>query len=100
MMALSNTLKEPRREITETAIGVAAVAAFLTADYWFACWLFNYIPISGGIRPIMVFVGMLLGITGSFLLFLAAIATHALGEGICNMLQDNGVDPRPMRRRK
>lgn len=42
-MALSNILNEPRREITETIIGVVIVgvclSGFLMLDYHFAVWL-------------------------------------------------------------
>lgn len=38
-MALSNIFREPRREITESAIGLGIFAAAAWADYHFAVWL-------------------------------------------------------------
>ncbi len=49
-MALSNILREPRREITETLIGIMATGSFLFVDYKFAVW-FEKITNNGGACP-------------------------------------------------
>lgn len=42
-MAFSNIFREPRRELTESAVGIVAVAAglsvWIAADYHFSLWL-------------------------------------------------------------
>lgn len=97
-MALSNILKEPRREITETVIGVGMVGSFVFADFYFCHWLMSGIP-----EPIDRFMCTLL--SGAVVLPLgvaavcgAFVAAHALGDGICNRLARVGADPRPTQR--
>ena len=41
-MALSNMLREPRREIIETVVGFGAVVLALGLDYGFALWLEDF----------------------------------------------------------
>ena len=98
-MALSNTLKEPRRELTETGVGVAVITAAIGADYAFASWFITNFPPNGSF-PYMfaVVVGMFIGalivlMTWGFLLF-----AHFLGEVICDSLANNGIYVRPKRR--
>lgn len=102
-MALSNIFREPRREITESVVGIAAVAFVLGGFAWLdysiavASWAQN------GSHP-NDFGDYLVGAT--FLLILGGIAlgiltvmTHAIGEGICNSLARRGLELRPTRRR-
>jgi hypothetical protein len=96
-MALSNIGREPRREITESAVGLAAFGLFVWADYEFAIWFEGAtrgfpVEAAGGCPwPI----GMFFGLIAAMLAFLALFVTHALGEGICNALQRNGIHLRP-----
>lgn len=95
-MALSNILKEPRREITETVFGAAPVGIFVVADYWFASWLCRGSSTYGYGRD--MFVCLVLGVVVTVAFCLGIIAIHAIGDGICNILGKNGMDPRPTKR--
>ena len=93
-MALSNILREPRREITETAIGVAVVGIPIALDYVFG------VAVSDDKHP--VWLGMLLGAVLLALAFLATagvlivvLGIHEVGEGICNTLQKRNIHLRP-----
>lgn len=100
-MALSNILREPRREITESSIGVLMVMAIGLAPIWgawrFAVW---FQLVSGGVdhgcpRGLGLVIGILaevlaFGIASIFLLF-----THAIGEDVCDAMARRGFDPRP-----
>ena len=98
-MALSNTLKEPRRELTETGIGVVVIATAVGADYAFASWFANVLsPPNSLPTGLGVFLGMMVGallviVTWGLLLF-----AHFLGEVICDSLANNGIYVRPKRR--
>ena len=98
-MALSNIFREPRREITESIIGIVAaigvVGGGIWIDYRIGCWIES---ISGtGFWHTSWEVGMGLGFIGLCALIVAAEITHALGESICEALADKGYDPRPRR---
>jgi hypothetical protein len=94
-MALSNLRNEPRREITEQAIGVGVFAGFVWLDYTIARWL-------GAEGASEIAFAMLCGVVatvfGSMLLFGLSILVHALGETVCGALASLGVDPRPKQR--
>lgn len=104
-MALSNIFKEPRREITETLVALSIVlpvaAGFLYADYHFAC---RFSIATGDPRHADVlfwlgmFIGFLAGLMVLMMAVFAAVATHALGESICNRLQEAGIQLRPRQR--
>lgn len=97
-MALSNIGKEPRREITESVIGIGVVVGYIFADYFVVSWL-----MSGAQNHTDQVVGTVLGMLGGIVLvpisILFLLATHALGDGICNWFAALGADPRPRRRR-
>ncbi len=99
-MALSNIFKEPRREITESAVGVLAILSFLVGDWFFALWLNTTQDQQGNVCPIPL--GLLLGVLAAGIVyclgFMFVLGTHALGEAICNALERNGVRLRPVRR--
>lgn len=104
-MALSNILREPRREITESAVGILAVGAVavpaLWLDYLFAVW---FREVSGGDAsgvpwPVGIVIGALLTLAAVLFFSMVLAATHAAGEGICNALQRRGIYLRPRERR-
>lgn len=98
-MALSNIAQEPRREITESAVGISVVvgglAAYMWADYLFAFWMRAKFGDYQMPLPVGMFVGFIGGIIVFVLGALFLIATHALGEKICNALDDFGWRLRP-----
>lgn len=99
-MALSNIFREPRREITESVVGLALVGVFAWCDYRFACWLQDYTGLdSAGFHNIPWGFGMFVGVAGAIVIVFLVFATHALGEGICNSLQRGGIHLRPRNRR-
>jgi hypothetical protein len=103
-MALSNVFREPRRELTESAVGIAITVAVLGPvlglDYLFGLWFYEFMggakagPVGEG-----VLFGMLIGavviLVGGLVIFLGLLVTHAIGEGVCNALQRRGVHLRP-----
>jgi hypothetical protein len=101
-MALSNIFREPRREITESAIGVAALIPFAVADIFFAPWFHE---VTGGDAHggcpvgLAYFVGAFALLAGCVVMILLALASHAIGEGICNSLARRGLELRPKVRR-
>ena len=92
-MALSNIFREPGREIVESAVGLTAFGGFIWLDYWIASGFQDRNPGED------IFECMFL--TFMALLFLLPVlvvilwVTHAIGEGICNMLEARGVQMRP-----
>lgn len=98
-MALSNIFREPRREITETLVGIAALLVPLFLDYCFALWL----QASEGMDKNGEYkwpwpAGMFLGF---FLFFLALVVlglAHWMGEKTCDALARRGLNLRPPRR--
>lgn len=103
-MALSNILREPRREITESIVGVALVALVMWADYAFAIWLqdgTNAVTNGAGVPwPAGMLIGAILAIVVPLLMVILLFFTHALGDGVCNALQAAGVHLRPRQRRQ
>lgn len=96
-MALSNLFREPRREITESALGLAVFAVFLYPDYRFALWFGEITGDASGRCPWPI--GMLLGAALLALCVLALFILHWVGEGICDFLARHGVELRPKERR-
>ena len=108
MMALSNIFREPRREITETGVGVVAVALGLIvgspiifADYFVALW---FQQITGGERQGgcpwfmgMMLIPLIIFVLGLVLSMVASVV-HALGEATCAALDRHGIRLRPDRR--
>lgn len=94
-MALSNLTKEPRREVIEQSLGIAAFAFYIWADYAFIRWL-------GAVKTGDLVFGMLLGFVSipmvGLLLFMMLLLAHAVGEGVCALCARAGFDPRPTRR--
>lgn len=98
-MALGNLMREPRRELTESAVGLLIFGAVIAADYAFGMWLQSYAGLDHNSRAEIPWpIGMMIGVIVAGLGFATLILTHALGEAICDKLQDNGIRLRPQRR--
>jgi hypothetical protein len=95
MMALTNILNEPRREITETIVGFGIVAAFIYVDYKFAQWA-KLDPLDGQIASIIV--GLIVGIVLVIGIAAVLVIIHAVGQGVCNSLERHGIQLRPRKR--
>lgn len=95
-MALSNIFREPRRELTEQAIGTAFLLIYFGIAYLITMKIvhsyalptdpFLLTLIVGAIAMAMFFLG-----TG------ALLGAHAIGQEICDALARAGHDPRPNR---
>lgn len=95
-MALSNIFREPRREITESAVGLGLFSAFTFGDYQFALW---FEGVTGGHQDGCPWsVGLLVGIALVLGSAIIIAVTHSLGEVTCNALQDRGIHLRPRKR--
>lgn len=98
MMALSNIFREPRREITESVVGIGVVVTLFVPDYFFADWLHAHLLDRDG-EGLPYFLGMPFGVAVLAACGIIIFVTHEIGEGICNLLQRHGRDPRPRQRR-
>jgi hypothetical protein len=102
-MALSNIFREPRREITETVVGMALVTVPIAADYFAALGLQK---LSGGWNEFpwpwgMVFVpfGVIIVATVGAAVGLGfPLVVHAIGEIACEALEERGIHLRPRNR--
>lgn len=106
-MALSNILREPRREITETALGIIVIGIIVYPDYKFACWLHkacgNMAYANREVLPVPI--GMIIGPVLLVLILMVLIGTlmvligiHNIGEGVADSLARHGVQVRPRKR--
>ncbi|HWY35705.1 MAG TPA: hypothetical protein VNX68_13755 [Nitrosopumilaceae archaeon] len=92
-MALSNTFKEPRREIIETIVGLIIFIPFAIIDYKITWWLLMWDP--GDYN----FGGALVASTGLLcLVILLFVIIHAIGDVICTKLEQAGFQIRPRQR--
>ena len=99
MMALSNILREPRRELTETAVGLAIVVPLIYADYSFGQWLQDYAGYDKhGDAHLPWVIGMGVGTLAGIAISLSAIIIHALGTAICDTLDKHDIHLRPRQR--
>ena len=96
-MALSNIFREPRREITESIVGILALAAFGWLDWKYAEWLCRD-DIRCHERPDLYALGMILGAALAIAIFIIVVFTHFLGDQICAALQRGGIHLRPRNR--
>ncbi len=95
-MALSNIFREPRREITESVVGIAAIGLALAPSYWVAGWLSQMdqtIPMPVAILFGFILVGMAYLVVAIFLAI-----THGVGDAICDTLDRRGIRLRPRQR--
>jgi hypothetical protein len=95
-MALSNIRIEPRREITETILGVVLVGGFLWLDYESALWTQE---LAGGWREYPWPAGMFCnGLCLALILIGGPLLIHLVGELGCEFLEGVGVRLRPRQR--
>jgi hypothetical protein len=98
-MALSNIFREPRREITETVVGVALITIPVVADYFAALELQK---LSGGWSefpwPIGMLFAPLLVMAAAAVAFGLPLVVHAIGEIGCEALEERGIHLRPRNR--
>ncbi len=100
-MALSNIGREPRREITESLVGIVVMVGGLWVDYRIASYFDPYHVTGPGLPPwwlqivvLMIFIGIVVPMFTMLFLFL----THAVGEVACDILDEFRIDPRPKQR--
>lgn len=98
-MALSNIFNEPRREITESVVGIGIFIAILGPVPTIAGLLYHFGVVdsftegAGAVLFCMVMVG------GMAVLFMTLLfATHQAGDAACNALQRRGIHLRPRNR--
>ena len=102
-MALNNIGREPRREITESAIGILATIVWLGVAFLVAAHFDPYY-VNGpqDYRPSWAFsvsfITFVIATVGPVLLFGVLFITHALGEEVCDWLKALRIDPRPRQR--
>lgn len=98
-MALSNIFNEPRREITESVIGIAVLALVIYGDHIFAMHMVRgsndigdaYMTDVVGAHIATLFIFAVVW-------FVGFIFSHYIGEKICDFMRKQGWDPRPSRR--
>ncbi len=100
-MALGNIVNEPRREITETVVGLLAVSPLGYVDYVGGLYLqTHYHPDQSIFLNMTLFLLIMLlgGLIGGLLFFILAAAVHGLGEWLCDHLEKSGLHLRPRQR--
>lgn len=100
-MALSNMLREPRREITETVVGLLTIIATVTPLGWLdwrvSAWATASSPPNEAFIDFVFWLVLIVPVS-SVAAFGVLILIHAVGEGVCNAFQLHGIDLRPRRR--
>lgn len=92
-MALSNLHREPRREITESVVGITVFAILVLADYRFAVWFQALVGGPPGELPMPI--AMILGLIFGLAILATVYFTHFLGEIVCRWLRNMGLEVRP-----
>lgn len=92
-MALSNIFREPRREITETLVGIVAAIVFMVLPCYFGSWLSHF---KDG-PPLLL--GAMLGLALEGFVVGMFFFIHFIGEEVCDWLDDRGLALRPRNRR-
>lgn len=100
-MALSNIFKEPRRELTESAVGIGVILVAAVP----LGWLDYQLALSTSTPAKPEDFWLVLFLLGPFLIFVVSAlvlaffaVTHALGNAICNGLEKRGIQLRPKQR--
>lgn len=97
-MALSNIFREPRREITETVVGLGIFGLLGLADLGFAEWFLTVLaPISPDKKIAAWVVSLAVGALLGVVLIVVCAGIHAAGEAFCNYLEASGIRLRPRR---
>lgn len=102
-MALSNIFKEPRREITETVVGLGIFLAVAAPLVWGESCLWNLIRFYCKDTDVAVCLTVLCNVlfgVGVGLSVLLLMGIHQLGDSICTSLENRGVHLRPRVRRQ
>lgn len=99
-MALNNIIREPRREITETGVGIGLVIVGFAALYWpsavTAQWFCRAIENSA---PLIWWTTALITMVAIGLVGWGALAlVHNFGERFCDNLAQRGTEIRGPRR--
>lgn len=99
-MALSNIFREPRREITESMVGMTVFVIVAGVALIIAWHLADSIVAQdpGAPFPLIVFFMLIIEAIVSVLAVELVFVTHGIGEAICNALARRGVEFRPKRR--
>lgn len=99
-MALSNMRREPRRELTESGLGILAFGAFVAADFMVCRAIVPYynVPYAPPWWVAIVALMILVGLLGPILFMGFLYLTHEVGEVVCGWMADLGYDPRPRNR--
>jgi hypothetical protein len=95
-MALSNIGKEPRREITESLLGIVLLVLFVGGDYVISDYFVSTLPKpkKGDLGLTMISIP-LIGILIFMAVYGLALFTHFIGEQVCNALEKKGIHLRP-----
>lgn len=97
-MALSNVLREPRRELIEQGLGVLAIGGFIGFDYIITSLIFaDFMAPTTYLWADFAFA-MFVGAAAIFLGFIGLHIIHWIGEAVCGAMARRGYDPRPTRR--
>jgi hypothetical protein len=101
-MALSNIFREPRREITESAIGISAFVLIVIGPLAIAWHSANAVAATDPHTPFLLIFVFVIIIELIVVVVVAGLTllTHAIGEGVCNALARRGVELRPKVRRQ
>lgn len=94
-MALTNIFREPRREITESAVGLVVFGLLSWGDYVFAQWFQAVTGDEHGHDACPWQLGMVFGVFFAFIAFLLLVLSHYAGEVICGSLAKRGLELRP-----
>lgn len=96
-MALSNIRKEPRREVTESAVGLLLVSWWCVGTAWLAKTMACLVWQSTAVFELRS-MGLLIAFMLSAWCLLGLLLHHAMGEVACDLLDDVGIRLRPKRR--
>lgn len=94
-MALTNMLREPKRELIEQGYGLIAVGCFVAVDFALAAAVARlvdgtvHVPVSEFLC--CAFISLFVIAAAVVLLLIV----HSVGEAICNAMARHGNDPRP-----
>lgn len=100
-MALSNIFREPRREITETIIGLMVLTPYIWVSQHLVTSC-HQVPGPGGVGltpwPVAYLLAYILVAAAIFFLIVIAIGIHGTGNFVCNQLEVMGLRLRPSKR--